>query len=369
MPPSSEESQPRQTITIVQILSGLLVAVIWLAVTLLPLPGVVPADEARGLDAHIYLAMAEAPGIFTMPPFAYRLGGPFLASMLPFPLELNFFLLSLLGVLATLMLGYVFFRELGYGHGLALLGLIFMAAAPEVTVFLRNHFLIDPLGLAFTVALFIAIERRVSAGPMALLLLVASLFKETAFFVVPVMYLRLASPRLLDWSAVSQVLLVSAPAVAAALILRFAWGGVFQAFPYLSPWGGQRQPWFGSWEAYQAIWIGLFGYLAVLAIANAFSDRWRDFARCYSPYAALVLAQMFVPQNSERLLFSAFPVIIPLALAEFQRIRDELPQWFPLMTALLVFCYLFSPNQLVAPIALVILARIMMERRSMGDAQ
>ena len=284
-------------------------------------------------------------------------------------MEINFFLLSLLGLLATLVLGYVFFRELGYSHGLALLGLIFMAAAPEVTVFLRNHFLIDPLGLAFTVALFIAIERRVSAGPMALLLLVASLFKETAFFVLPVMYLRLASPRLVDRSAVWRVLVVSAPAVTAALILRFGWGGAFQAFPYLSPWGGQRQPWFGSLEAYQAIWGGLFGYLAVLAIANAFSARWRDFARRYSPYAALVVAQMLVPQNSERLLFSAFPVIIPLALAEFQRIGDELPEWFPLIATLLIFCYLFLPNQLVAPIALVIVARIIMERRSWGAAK
>ena len=194
---------------------------------------------------------------------------------------------------------------------------------------------------------------------MALLLLVASLFKETAFFVVPVLYLRLAAPRLVDPRVALRVLAISAPAIAAALILRLGWGGSFEAFPYLSPWGGHRQPWFGSFEAYQALWSGLFGYLALLAIANAFSDRWRDFARRYSPFVALVLAQLLVPQNSERILFYAFP----FALAEFERVRDELPGWFPLLTTLLVFCYAFVPNQLMAPVALVILARILIERR------
>ena len=364
---SSPESRSHQT-TLGQLLVAVLVAVAWLTVTLLPLPGVVSVDEAPGLDAHIYVAMAEAPTVFTMPPYAYRPGVPWLAHLLPFSLEINFFLLTCIGLLATLALAYVLFRQLGYSHGLALLGLSFVAASPEVTVFLTNHFLVDPLALALMTAVLIAIERSESAGPTALLLLLASLFKETAFFVIPVLYLRLAGTRLVDFRAAWRVLLISSPAVAAALLLRFAWGGVFDAFPYLSPWEGHRQSWFGNMEAYQTIWSGLFGYLALIAIANAFAERWRNFVRCYLPFAALVIAQLLVPQNSERLLFFAFPAVIPLALAEFQRIRDELPEWFPLLTALLVFCYVFLPAQLVPPMALVILARILIgRRRTVGE--
>jgi hypothetical protein len=340
-----------------------LVAVAWLAVALLPLPGVIRADRAPGLDAHIYVAMAEAPSVFTMPPYGYRLGVPWLAHVLPLSLETNFFLLTCLGLLVALVLGYVLFRELGYSHGLALLGLSFVAAAPEVSVYLKNHFLVDPLALALIVAVLVAIEKRVSAGPTALLLLIASLFKETAFFAVPVLYLRLAGTRLVDRQAVWWTILISAPAVIAAFTLRFAWGGAFDAFPYLSPWEGQRQPWYGSMEAYQAIWSGLFGYLAVLAVVNAFSERWRDFVRRYWPYAALVIAQLLVPQNSERMLFFAFPVVIPLALGEFQQIRVELPDWFPLLTSLLVVCYVFLPDELAPPLVLVILARVLMDWR------
>ena len=360
--PSSRQTPPNK-ITVGQLLIAVLVTVAWLAVALLPLPGVVAADRAPGLDAHIYLAMAETPTVFTMPPYAYRIGVPWLAHVLPFPLELNFFLLTCVGLLFALILGYVFIRELGYTHGMALLGLSFVAAAPEVSVFLRNHFLVDPLALASVLAVLLAIEMGLSAGPTALLLLVASLFKETAFFVVPVLYLRLAGTRLVDRQAFWRTLLISAPAVLAALTVRFAWGGAFDAFPYLSPWGGNRQAWYGSFAAYQTIWSGLFGYLGILAIVNAFSERWRDFVRHYLPYAALVVAQLLVPQNSERLLFFAFPVVIPLALVEFQRIRDELPDWFPFLTALLVYCYVFLPDQLVPALVLVVLARILIEWR------
>ena len=363
MPPSSEDFPKPQTSTTGQLLIAVLVAIVWLAVTLLSLPRVVPVEQARGLDAHIYYAMAEAPATFTMPPFAYRIGGPFLAYLLPFPLEINFFLLTLLGLLATLILAYIFFRQLGYSHLLSLLGMSFVAAAPEVTVFLRNHFLVDPLAIAWMMALLLAIERRVSAGRMALLLLVASLFKETAFFVAPVMYLRLATPRLVDARAAWRVLVISSPAIVAALILRFGWGGAVDAFPYLSPWGGNRQPWFGNMEAYRAVWSGLFGYLALVALANAFSERWRGFVRCYWPYIALVVAQLLVPQNSERILYFAFPVILPLALAEFQRLRDEIPEWSPLLITLLAFCYFFLPGQLAPPLVIVILGRVLIERR------
>ena len=357
---SSKSPQP---ITAGQLFIAVLVAGAWLVVTSLPLTVPVSADEAPGYDASIYLAMAEAPATFTMPPFGYRIGVPLLARFLPFSLEMNFFLLTLLGLLSTLTLAYVFLRQLDFGHGLALLGLSFVAAAPEVTVYLKNHFLVDPLALALMVGLLVAIERRVSAGPLALLLLVASLFKETAFYVVPVMYLRLAAPGFVDVRAAWRVLVISSPAIAAAFLLRFAWGGGFQAFPYLSPWAGHRRPWYGGMESYQEIWVGLFGYLVLIAIANAFTASWRDFVRCYLPYAALVIAQLLVPQNSERLLFLAFPVVIPLALVEFQRIRNVLPEWFPLLTASLVFCYLFLPSQIAPPLLLVILARILIERR------
>lgn len=352
-----------QKVTVGQLLFAAILAAIWLTIALLPLPGVVPAEEAPGLDAHIYLAMAEAPTVFTMPPYAYRLGVPWLAHFLPFSVEVNFFLLTWIGLFGATILGYVFFRQLGYRHGLALLGLSFVVTAPEVSVFLGNHFLVDPLALALMMAIFVAIEKGLSDGPTALLLLLASLCKETAFFLVPVLYLRLAGPRLLDRRAAWRTLLIAAPAILAALTLRFGWGGSFDAFPYLSPWEGRRQPWYGSIEAYQAVWSGLFGYLALLAVANGFSERWRDFVRCYFPYAALVLAQLLVPQNSERLLFFGFPVVLPLALAEFQRIHDELPNWFPLLTTLLFVCYVFLPDQLAPPLILVLLARILIEWR------
>jgi hypothetical protein len=359
MPLSSDDRRPKE------LLLACLIACVWLIVNTLPLVGLphLP-DDAPGFDAHIYLTMAEHPQIFTMPPYAYRIGTPLLAHFLPFRLELSFLVITAFGLFMLLILTYSFLRQLGFSWGLAIVGMSFVAGAPEIQALLDNHFLVEPMALAFVALLFIGIERRLSAGPMALLLLVASLFKESALYVVPVLYLREAGGWRIDRQAIARVVLVCIPAVVAGLILRFGWGGEFSGFPYRAPWSVPRLAWFGEMGLYREIWQHLFRYLAFLAIANAFTKRWRGFASRYSPYFALVIAQLLVPLNYERLLFYSYPFIVPLALAEFQRIKDELPKWYPLLCTLLVFCYLFAPSELVPPLLLVIMARLLMERRN-----
>ncbi|HXV61615.1 MAG TPA: hypothetical protein VEK15_13035 [Vicinamibacteria bacterium] len=335
-----------------------------LVVNLLPTRGLpVARDDAPGLDAHVYLAMADSPLTFTRAPYAYRLGVPLVVHWLPFPHEASFLALTLGGLLLTMVLGYTFFRVIGFDHVIGLLGVTFLGTAPEVSVFLRNHFLVDPLALTSIALLLLAIEREIDDGPMALLLLVSTLVKESAFFVVPVLYLRLSGAKVLDLRAAWRTMVVSMPAIVAVLILRLFWAPDGVLFPYLTPWSVDREPWFGSMESYRALWRGLFSYLALLAIANAFDTNWRRFARRYSPYALLVAAQLFVPMNEERLLYFAFPVVVPLALVELERLRYELPQWSALLITILVFCYLFVPDRPAYPIAIVILGRLLIERR------
>jgi uncharacterized membrane protein len=116
-------------------------------------------------------------------------------------------------------------------------------------------------------------------------------------------------------------------------------------------------------DSYQDLWRHLFGYLAILAAANAFTPEGTVFLRRYGGYLLLVIAQLVVPQNSDRLLFFAFPVVVPLALVEFHRMKENLPDWFPLLASALVFCYLFVPGQVAAPLLLVILGRLLVDLR------
>lgn len=357
-------ARTKEPIRLSSLAGALLLSAIWLGVNLLPFSDVAcSTGSAPGLDAHIYMAMAEAPTIFTMPPFAFRIGVPLVVHWLPFSIGTGFFLVTCAGLLATPVLAYVLFRHLGFAPGLALLGLTFVATAPAVPVYLENRFLVDPLAFAFLTALLLAIEKDVPPGPLALLLLVASLVKESAFYVVPVLYLRSARGSLWDRRAFVRVVLISLPAILAALLLRIGWMGELVGSGFREPWAAAQGAWFGSMASYERLWGGLFGYLALLALANGFSDPWRPFVRRYAPYMVIVIAQLLVPLNFERLLFFGFPVVIPLALAEFERIRDELPEWFPLLATLLVFCYLFLPRELVPPLVLVIFARVLMERR------
>ena len=238
----------------------------------------------------------------------------------------------------------------------------FVAAAPEVSRYLGNYFLVDPAAVAFATALLLGIERGWPLGRLAFLLLIGSLIKESVLFVLPVLYVKLAEERWIDRRAARMTILVASPALVAALLLRFHWGGAGVDFPYLTPWAVPRPAWFGSMEAYRDIWQNLFGFLVLLAVVNAFASEWKPFVRRYAPYFALVVAQLIVPRNEDRLLFFAYPVIIPLALAEFRNMQEHIPSWFPLIATLLAFSYFFAPGHLIAPLSLVVLARALMER-------
>lgn len=346
-----------------QLVAAATVAALLLGLARLPLKGLAQsADEAPGFDAHIYVAMAEAPAVFTMPPFGYRVLVPALAHALPLALEDAFYLLSVLGLLLTSVVGYVFFRCFGYSHSIALIGLVFLGAAPQVRLYLSNYFLVDPLALALMTAVLVSIEREAN-GRTAFLLLIASLAKESAFFVLPVLYLTLSRSRWVDGAALRKALLIALPAVAAALLLRFAWSGGFAWFPYRPPPALMRESWYGDFGSWERLWRYLFGYLAILAAANAASAGLRSFAIRYSPYLALTLAQLLVATDAQRLLYFGFPVVIPLALAEFDRISRRLPEWYPLLATLLVFSYLFLPKSLAVPLGIVGLSRLLMSRR------
>ena len=346
-----------------QLFAAVTVAALLLVLAWLPLKGVPQsADEAPGFDAHIYIAMAEAPAFFTLPPFGYRVLVPTLAQALPLALEDAFFLLSVLGLLLTSVLGYVLFRVGGFSHSIALIGLVFLGAAPQAPLYLRNYFLVDPVALALMTAVLVSIEREAN-GRTAFLLLLASLAKESAFFVLPVLYLGLSRSRRVDGAAVRKVLLIALPAVAAVLLLRFGWSSGFAWFPYRPPPTLMREPWYGNFASWERLWRYSFGYLAILAAANAASAELRSFTIRYSPYLTLVLVQLLVATDGQRLLYFSFPVVIPLALVEFDRISLRLPEWYPLLSTLLVFSYLFLPTSLVVPLGIVGLARLLMMRR------
>jgi hypothetical protein len=79
--------------------------------------------------------------------------------------------------------------------------------------------------------------------PRTLLLL------QLSFSLIEPLAVIMPEPRVVAGSAALRTLLVAAPAVAAALWLRFSWGGTGVGFPYLTPWSVSRRPWFGSMDS------------------------------------------------------------------------------------------------------------------------
>src|SRR5512147_213925 len=126
-------------------------------------------------DAHVYVAMAERPGFFTVAPWGYRILNPWLirAVMLPFrDLVPAFFWSTVLCLGVGGVLLFLYLRRLGHGELPALLGVTLYGVSGPVGDAVRYQFLAEPLTFLLEMALLLGLE---SAAPLSLLALIAVL--------------------------------------------------------------------------------------------------------------------------------------------------------------------------------------------------
>jgi hypothetical protein len=184
-----------------------------------------------GFDAHVYVAMAEEPRVFTVGPWGYRILLPaFLGSLLPPRLIVPGFgwaaRVSL--VLASGLL-FIYLRVLGATMRAALLGVLaVMVTAPVDRVF-ANPFLVEPFALVLLLLALIVIEGRAHTAWIALSLLLLSLSKEIWVALLPLVFLgeKPRGPR----QAALRTLQVAAPALCVGLLMRLMWRPQSEASP------------------------------------------------------------------------------------------------------------------------------------------
>jgi hypothetical protein len=172
-------------------------------------------------DELIYELMAREPFDPHTFPFAYRVAVPTVVHILPFSHETSFSLLAWLFTAGCATLAYLLLRRFGIrkwlaagiGFGLALCPTLFVVS-------LRQGANVDPESVFVMLAGAIAIVDR---RPLAfgLIVLVGAFVREAALFLVPFAYAVWAE-RPWDPRAARQVLLASAPAIAAYAALRIA---------------------------------------------------------------------------------------------------------------------------------------------------
>jgi len=284
-------------------------------------------------DGHVYVAMAENPGYFTVAPWGYRVLNPWLirAVTLPFrDLVPAFFWSTVLCLGASGVLLFLYLRRLGHGELPCLLGVALYGIAGPVGQVVRYQFLAEPLTFLLEMALLVALE---SGAPLPLLALVGVLgvlSKEFFLLLLPLVYL-VGRHRHGDGRALRDAALVFLPAALLSVALRSYWTPHIQPpLPTFAPatlavaaerFGESWREWWGA---------SLLMGLTPLAVLGGLRTRGRRLVPGSVYLFMVTIASPFVNPvtflalDIDRLLLYALPAVIPLTLVALDRVAPHL---------------------------------------------
>ncbi len=291
--------------------------------------------ELSTFDPYVYLAMAEHPAFFTIPPWGYRVLTPFVAHALPMRPLRAYRYLCVTGLVLSGGLLFLWLRRLGHGEAPALLAVLALAASTPVAEVARSPELSEPVLLALALAFLLGLEASAPLSVLATLLVLGSLGKEIFMLFVPLVFWS----RCRQWGAARALLasaLVGLAPLATWLTLRVWWTpGLSTPHPaigleLLSD--AARQLFGPAWgETWPAL---VLGGLTPLAVAGALCRTARPFLIRYgylalATYLLPLVAWINVPgtqpvillgSNVRRLMIYALPFLVALALHALDRL-------------------------------------------------
>ncbi len=277
-------------------------------------------------DAHVYVAMAEEPRVFTVGPWGYRILLPGLlgVALPPRLIVPGFDWTSRASLVLASGLLFIYLRMRGATQRAALFAGVAMMLTPSVGAVFENPFLVEPFALVLLLGALITIEGGASVWVIALALLLLSLSKEIWVVLLPLIFLR-GLPRGARVAGL-RTLGTAAPAIWVSALLRWMW---------LPRSGGERAGEdyavaMGSILSNVAVFtpeflLGGFSILALLALRR---DEARGYLRQHAltvlPLLALPLfaaaytgegaATSFFAGDVRRLLIYAIPFVAALAV-------------------------------------------------------
>lgn len=279
-----------------------------------------------GFDAHVYVAMAEEPRVFTVPPWGYRLLLPGLigASLPPRLIVPGFEWAARLSLVAASALLFIYLRTRGATLRAAILAVLAAMATPSIGAVFENPFLVEPFALVLLLLALIAIEARLGPGFISLALTLLAMSKEIWVVLLPLIFLRETKngPR----AATLETLRVAAPALAMSALIRWVWA------PQAAPSGAE-----GGWlETLGHIPDGLvavapeflLGGFSLFGLASLRSADARAFLNTHlltllpllalpimaATYSGAGAAASFFTDDVRRLLIYVLPFIAALAV-------------------------------------------------------
>jgi len=289
------------------------VGVFAMAAVFVALLGIEGVGKTGG-DADKYLAMTAEPGTFSLAPWGFRIGTPFLAWLLPLEpapalwVVNTVFLAAAVAGLFWLVAGITGLSQAAF---VALLFLV----SPAVVRTAENPLLVDPSYYLFLVVC-LALTLRHRWWWLAAALAASVFFKESVLLLVPSLGLIALWSRSARSSWAQVGLVLAAPAVVYTLIhwTPLLWGSVPVGYKY------------GSWDNFEQViaYIHRWGSIPkvfVSSFLHSWSALWVVFAlallkapvpiRLAGTFALVCAATMLIATDWPRMLYPAFVVVLP----------------------------------------------------------
>ncbi|MEW5924639.1 MAG: hypothetical protein AB1746_11690 [Candidatus Zixiibacteriota bacterium] len=267
-------------------------------------------SDYRDWDLHQYLMMAEKSPSLSQDipqPFAYRILGPYLAGLLPFDLDMNFYLISLAASAILIFLFYFFLCSMGIDATIAAIVVIIFIFNKYFFGFTIWNFyqLNDILALIFIILIFLSMHRQHWIR-YTLFLAVGSLARETVMLLIPVAFIYILETKksgkhLIYWAA------ASLPGILIFLLLRLLItpsGGDDLLSAFMRYYGklGSPGPWAGL-LIYCTIPVSLIPVIYCEQTIAFFRNR-----KYMLLYIVLIFISALFGSNNERLMAPVFVV-------------------------------------------------------------
>ncbi|MCL6643629.1 MAG: hypothetical protein K6U88_01405 [Dehalococcoidia bacterium] len=290
-----------------------------------------------GWDRHYYLQAArDGPWDFHIAPYCWRVLVPLVAWASPLPLQWTFFAIAAAALAGAGAALWTILREEGLPAPLAAAGVLLMFSAGWGVRYQLADFWLPDAAATAAIVLAMRFARQGRPGAFALALLAGTLAKEATLAAAPLAFTLPPGESPLRVRAL-RAAAMTAPALAAAVAVRLAipaWNDdpaylaslppVISRFPEIVAnydyavllrevgWD-QRVRGFDG-DLAQALTTRTFGPVVLLLAAAGAAVR-PGLALRLAPFAALVLAQLLVARDTERLIAFAAPAAAWLAAA------------------------------------------------------
>jgi hypothetical protein len=272
-------------------------------------------------DAGQYYRMAESPGFLARLPYTFRVLTPGLASLWPGAPVSGFTLVTLLALPLAATALYAYQRAIDLGHAAALAGALLFAVSGGSIRMLTTPVYVDALTYLTEAAAFWLLARR-QFWPFVGVVAVGVLNRETALLLVA-LYLVVEPPARRSWPRALLAVLLPATVLAVVVVVKLAAGGVLGGTTPLTT----LAPFARTFRQDLPALADLFDVYSMLGVLWLLAARHLPgpsaFQRRALVYAVLVILQLTVSRGDEgRNLSHLFPIVIPLAMLDVQRVLD-----------------------------------------------